>query len=392
MLPGPNTLTLPLHTGVPPQYLVRRMIKLAGCISKVMIDSYGTLEFLKRLSDPLWFQAFGCALGFDWHSSGLTTVVMSVLKQSILLESHGIAIAGGKGKKSKETLKEISDICENSFNLSESVLNELSYASKMSAKIDNSALLDGYSLYHHNLVFDEDGYWCVVQQGMNIDNHTSRRYHWLSTQIKDGCFVLEPHTGLMGDTYQSNNVLNMTSRDSVENQKTCVDILKDHKNIKDLYLSIRPLISRSKDIKLNTWFKGEGSSTESMTLFQPRQNILYSMPERVNWDLVRQMHEIPPTNYENFLSIRGVGPGTVRAISLIAELIFGCKASWNDPIRFTFVFGGKDGVPHPIDRKSYDQSISFLQSAIEGAEISSEERTETLKKLAQYNSSLANFD
>lgn len=392
MILGTNILTLPLHSGTPPQYLVRRMIKLSGCISKIMIDYYGTLEFLKRLSDPLWFQALGCVLGFDWHSSGVTTVVMSVLKQSVSPESHGIAIAGGKGKKSKETMKEISAICGNSFNFCDTTVNGLLYASKISAKIDNSAIQDGYSLYHHNFVFDESGYWCVIQQGMNINNHTSRRYHWLSTQIKNGCFVMEPHTGLIGDIYQSNKVLDMTNRNSLENQKTCMDILNDHKNIKELYLSIKPLVTRSKDSKLDSWIRDDEKTTDALNLLQTRPNILYSMPERVDWDLVRRIYEIQPTSYENFLSIKGVGPRTVRAISLIAELIFGCKASWDDPIRFTFAFGGKDGVPHPIDRKSYDQSISFLQSAIDGAEISSEERTGTLKRLAQYSSSFAKFN
>lgn len=317
---------------------------------------------------------------------------MSVLKQSVLPESHGIAIAGGKGRKSKETLKEIYVTSQNSFNFCDSVINELSYASKMSAKIDNSAIQDGYSLYHHNMVFDEDGHWSVIQQGMNIDNQTSRRYHWLSTKINDKrSFVMEPHTGLVGDVYQSNKVLDMTSVDSIVNQKTCVDILNDHRNIKNLYLSIKPFVSRSRDSKLDAWIQSDTNICGPLNLVQPNTNMLYSMPERVNWDLVRQIHEIQPENYEEFLSIKGVGPRTVRAISLVAELIFGCKASWEDPIRFTFAFGGKDGVPHPIDRKSYDQSISFLHSAIEGAEISPTERTEILKRLAKYSSGIANF-
>ncbi|KAA2283322.1 DUF763 domain-containing protein [Candidatus Nitrosocosmicus sp. SS] len=143
-------------------------------------------------------------------------------------------------------MKEISTICKDSFNFCDSIISELLYASKMSAKIDNSAIQDEYHLYHHNLVFDEEGYWCIIQQGMNIDNHTSRRYHWLSTRIKDRCFVIEPHTGLIGDIYQSNRVLDMTSKNSLENQKICVDVLNDHKNIKDLYLSIKPLVSRSR--------------------------------------------------------------------------------------------------------------------------------------------------
>lgn len=390
MSTGGNTLTLPLHSGTPPQYLVKRMIKLSGCISKVLVDYYGTLEFLKRLSDPLWFQAFGCVLGFDWHSSGVTTVVMSVLKESVLPDSHGVAITGGKGKKSKDTLNEIHTVCEDSFNFSDVTVEKLSYASKMSAKVDNSAIQDGYSLYHHNTVFDERGHWSIVQQGMNNDNNTSRRYHWMSTQMKDENFVIEPHSGLIGELHHNNKVLNMTSIDSLENQKTSLDILRDHTNIQDLFLSLKPLISRGGDRKLDAWIVPDTNTNADRPLHCLEQNQAkgYTMPKRVDWDLVRQIHEIQPSNYEKFLSIKGVGTSTIRAISLISELIFGSKTSWDDPIRFTFALGGKDGVPHPIDRKSYDQSISYLQSAIDGAEISFEDRVKTLKRLANYNSGI----
>ena len=178
-----NSITLPLHSGNPPNYLIRRMTKLAGCITKVIIDHKGTTEFMKKLSDPLWFQAFGCVLGFDWHSSGLTTVVMAVLKQSISVESHGIAIAGGKGKRAKRTSDEIQDICSREFNLSEDKIRTLLHSSRMCAKVDNSAIQDYYSLYHHNIIFDGFGNWSVVQQGMNTNTNTSRRYHWKSTYL-----------------------------------------------------------------------------------------------------------------------------------------------------------------------------------------------------------------
>ena len=345
-------------------------------------------EFLKKLSNPLWFQAFGCVLGFDWNSSGVTTVVMSVLKQSVLYESHGMAIAGGKGKKSKETTNEIFSLCENSFNFGDNKVKELLYASKMSAKVDNSAIQDGYNLYHHNLVFDEGGNWCVVQQGMNNENNTSRRYHWLSKLMDDNNYVIEPHSGLIGDTYNEKMVLDMTSTASIDNQKTCVDVINDHSNIKDLYLSISPLISRINDQKLDYWIFDNKHNSESPCLAMPKLNMGYSMPENINWDLIKEIHEIHPSSYEKFLSIKGVGPKTVRAISLIAELVFGAKASWEDPVRFTFAFGGKDRVPYPVDRKSYDESISFLQSSIEGSEISRNERVESIKRLAKFNSNL----
>jgi hypothetical protein len=383
-------MTLPLHSGNPPKYLIRRMTKLAGCISKVIIDEYGTLEFLKKLSDPLWFQAFGCVLGFDWHSSGLTTVVMAVLKQSINVDSHGIAIAGGKGRNAIRTPHEIYDICNREFNLSDIKIKALLYASKMSAKVDNSAIQDYYHLYHHNIIFDSWGNWSIVQQGMNANNNTSRRYHWLSKSLSES-FVIEPHTGMLGESNYGNNVLDMTSKTSIENQKISIDILNDHQNIKDLYSSVCRLLTHRKDMTIDSWIELPMVKSNMFTMttsYSKELNLHYSMPSKIDWNLIRNIHEIQPSNYEEFLSVTGVGPSTVRAISLIAELIFGSKTSWKDPIKFTFAHGGKDGVPHFIDRKTYDESIKFLQCSIEGAEISRQDRDQSLKKLAEYNQKL----
>ena len=192
------------------------MVGLSYSISKIIIDEYGQQEFLRRLSDPLWFQAFGCVLGFDWHSSGVTTVVTGVLKQSISEDVHGISIAGGKGRRSTETKNEIPKLAEKHYNLSSNKIDKLLYASKMAAKIDNAALQDGYSLYHHAIIFDEEGNWAVVQQGMNPDNKMARRYHWMSDGLTS--FVSEPHVGIISEL-KSQNTLDMTSSDSIENQK-----------------------------------------------------------------------------------------------------------------------------------------------------------------------------
>jgi hypothetical protein len=190
------------------------MIKLSGAISKVIVDHYGEHEFLRRLSDPLWFQAFGCVLGFDWHSSGVTTVVTGVLKQALTVDNHGICIVGGKGKKSREAKTDIPRLAEKNYNLSSAKTNSLLYASKMAAKVDGAAVQDGYSLYHHAVLFDKDGDWTVVQQGMNASNMMARRYHWISDCVRN--FVSDPHAGIICASKNS-NTLNMTSVDSEEN-------------------------------------------------------------------------------------------------------------------------------------------------------------------------------
>src|SRR6188474_864992 len=193
------TIKLPLHGGHAPQYLIRRMIKLSYSIAKVMIDEYGQQEFLRRLSDPLWFQAFGCVLGFDWHSSGVTTVVTGVLKQSLKVEEHGISIAGGKGKKSTRAKNEIPILAEKYHNLSSNKIDSLMYASRMAAKVDNA----------------------VVQDGMNPKSMTARRYHWMSDFVKS--FTCEPHSGIISD-YKNLRTLNMCSINSIENQKVSLEL------------------------------------------------------------------------------------------------------------------------------------------------------------------------
>ena len=215
------TINLPLHGGHAPPHLIRRMIKLSNSISKIIVDEYGQSEFLRRLSDPLWFQAFGCVLGFDWHSSGVTTVVTGVLKQSLKEDVHAISIAGGKGKKATQTKNDIPKLAERYYNLSSTMIDDLLYASRMAAKVDNAAVQDCYSLYHHVILFDEHGDWAIIQQGMNPHNKMARRYHWNSENLKS--FVSEPHAGIISEC-KSPNILNMTSIGSADNQKICVEL------------------------------------------------------------------------------------------------------------------------------------------------------------------------
>jgi hypothetical protein len=369
------------------------MVKLSYAISKVIVDEYGQQELLRRLSDPLWFQAFGCVLGFDWHSSGVTTVVTGVLKQSLNEGIHGVSIAGGKGKKSTETKNDIPKLAEKYYNLSSAKIDNLLYASKMAAKIDNAAIQDGYSLYHHVILFDEHGNWIVVQQGMNPINKMARRYHWTSDNLKS--FVSEPHAGIISE-HKSPNTLNMTSIDSAENQKISVDLVRsDINNLKSSVYKITETYYQDKKTTLDDWIMPYSLNSECKCEVsdnrkeEEEEDHLtehhYEMPRRLDWDVFRKIYDIQPQNYEQLISIPGVGPSAIRALSLIGELIFGTKASWQDPVKYNFAHGGKDGVPYPVARQTYDKSISYLSSAIEEAEIDREERIRALKKLAEYS-------
>ena len=395
------TINLPLHGGHAPPYLIKRMIKLSYTISKVIIDEYGPHEFLRRLSDPLWFQAFGCVLGFDWHSSGVTTVVTGVLKQAIKEDIHGISIAGGKGRRSMETKYEIPKIAEMYYNLSSSKIDKLLYASKMAAKVDNSAIQDGYSLYHHAIFFDGQGDWTIVQQGMDTKTKMARRYHWISDNLKN--FVTEPHMGIISENKRP-NTLNMTSIDSKENQRICVELVKgDIQNLQSSVYRIAEITKKSVDDRTNstldTWLYTNHNSSDinnnysklkETKVIDQDSNEHYEMPRRLDWDLFKKIYDIQPKDYEELISIQRVGPASVRALSLIGEIIFGTKASWQDPVKFNFAHGGKDGVPYPVARKTYDKSISYLTSAIEGAEIQREEKVQTLKRLANFSNRMFN--
>ncbi len=376
-----SAINLPLHGGHAPSYLIRRMIRLSHAISKVIIDEHGQQEFLRRLSDPLWFQAFGCVLGFDWHSSGVTTVVTGVLKQAIKADVHGISIAGGKGKKSTTTKNDIPELAEKYYNLSSVKINDLLYASRMAAKVDNAPVQDGYSLYHHVIFFDQHGDWAIIQQGMNPINRTARRYHWISDNVKS--FILEPHSGIISE-HKSANVLNMTSIDSADNQRTCVDLATGNTdNLRSSVSKVSSVLASRRGDTLDRWFISNSVSEDE---HNGNNNFIehYEMPRKLNWDLFKRIYDIHPQNYEQLISISGFGPATVRALSLIGEIIYGSKASWQDPVKYNFAHGGKDGVPYPVARNVYDNSIRYLASAIEGAEIEREERIQSLKKLAEY--------
>ncbi|MDI6690509.1 MAG: DUF763 domain-containing protein [Candidatus Bathyarchaeota archaeon] len=362
---------LPLHYGKAPKWLVVRMQKLAKEIVTIIINGYGTGEFLKRLSDPFWFQALGCVLGYDWHSSGVTTVVTGVLKQAIIPEEHGVAVCGGKGRISRQAPLEIEKVSEK-FGFSSSKTENLRYASKMSAKVDNTAIQAGYQLYHHTFFLTENGDWAVIQQGMCPQDRTARRYHWLSEKIQN--FIVEPHNAIVGDV-KRDIALDMTAKESEGCRKASVDITKEKPNkIMRLIMSVRPAYQKS----LQEWMP---KPAENAWREYPIE--VLSMPTNINWKALQEVYEFQPSNYEQLLGFKGVGPATVRGLALIAELIYGEKPCWKDPVKYSFAYGGKDGVPHPVDRKAMDESIRMLHQAIEQAKIGDKERMYSLQRLRQ---------
>jgi hypothetical protein len=320
------------------------------------------------LADPFFFQALSCVLGFDWHSSGTTTTTMGALKEAIDPEKLGVAVCGGKGKVSKQTPREIEGLTE-MFPWSTTKTKELTYASRMAAKIDNSCLQDGYQLYHHTFIVTEDGSWAVVQQGMN--GRFARRYHWLSAGLES--FVEEPHSGIAGGRVEP-AVLDMTAKESDETRKTSVDLVKDNP------LKILPCLREANQRSLDEYLE---RNPRVPKLVMPATHTINKLTKQTT-DALRRAYEIQPENYEELVAIRGIGPKAVRALALVSDLIYGKPPSWRDPVRFSFAHGGKDGIPYPVDKPTYDKTTEILQGAIQNARVGQREKIHAIRRLHDF--------
>lgn len=357
-MPRTGVADLPLHGGWAPAWLVKRMKSLARQIAFIIVDEYGRDEFLKRISDPFWFQALGCVLGFDWHSSGVTTVTTAVLKAAVDPEETGIAICGGKGKHSRETISEIVSIGDR-LSLSTSKIEELQYASRMGAKVDAAAIQAGYALYHHCFIFTEDGKWSIIQQGLNPSNKMARRYHWASDSLKS--FVVSPHKAIVG--VREGKVLDMTAIESEGCRRASVELAKSPPS------ELRNSVAELRDPKQRTLAEWTGEK-------------VLIMPWTINWKALELAYNRQPKDYEELLGLEGIGPSTVKGLALVAELVYGEPPSWKDPVKYSFAFGGKDGVPFPVKRKEMDEAIEILRLAIESSKVGDHERRSALKRLS----------
>jgi hypothetical protein len=344
---------LPLHHGKAPRWLFNRIVKLVKPISQLIVEQHGRKEFLRRISDPYFFQCFANVVGWDWHSSGSTPVLCGALKLAI--QDLGIGVAGGKGKASRKAPKEIQQIGEK-LNLSTNKIDNLIKTSKLTAKVDNALLQDSFTLYHHTIFFTKNT-WAVVQQGMN-DSY-ARRYHWLSSNINS--FTNEPHTGIISDLITS--PLNLTAKESRETRNCSLDLIKDNPIHLKKYFSSQTTLSNFSNIK---YFIMKKTHFPKIT---PDMKTLI------------KAYEMQPKSYEELILIKGMGPKNIRALSLISHLIYGTELSWKDPVKYSFAHGGKDGWPSPVNKERYDQTINFLQQTIKDSEINKKEKLKCLKKL-----------
>ena len=341
---------LPLHGGHVPKWLSERMAKLGLAITESIIVEYGKTEILRRLSDPFWFQSFGAVMGMDWHSSGITTSVMGALKRSLNPHSKqlGIYICGGKGKHSRQTPAELVKVGEQTG----LDANFFTHCSKLTAKVDNTAIQDGFQLYLHNFILSDTGEWAVVQQGMRDDTGTARRYHWHSNAFNS--FVDEPHTAICGAN--QGEILNMVAHEAIPSQQGILQIAADNP-----------------DRIMN----------EVQQLILPHHHDVKSKDVDVRrlGAMLWLAHDSGIANFEELLMLEGLGPRTLQSLALVSEVIHGTPSRFKDPARFSFAHGGKDGHPFPVPTSVYDETIDTLRTAVEKAKLGHTEKQEALKSL-----------
>jgi hypothetical protein len=332
------------------------MVRLSREIVAHIVQEYGHDEVLRRLSDPHWFQAFGCVLGFDWHSSGVTTTVTGALKEGLRGTERdlGIYAGGGKGAVSRRTPAEIVQFCDR---LSIDA-RPLVYASRMSAKVDSAAVQDGYQLYHHAFFFTPAGGWCVVQQGMNDANGMARRYHWLASSLQS--FVNEPHAAVCAEAEAP--TLNLVATESADARASSAVLSREKPGV---------VLDALRELPLLTMPRRHAVAIADVN------------PQHLDKILLKT-YERAPEDFETLLGMEGVGAKTVRALALASEVIYGTPASTRDPARFSFAVGGKDGFPYPVDLETYDKTVEVLRAAVNKANIDRSERVKALKRLVEY--------
>jgi uncharacterized protein len=345
---------LPLHGGKAPAWLFQRMVRLGREITRLIIENDGPQAFLQRIADPYWLQSLGCVLGFDWHSSGVTTTVCGALKEGLKGREKelGLIIAGGKGATSRKTPGEIISAGEK-YPLDCSP-DALVYLSRLTAKVDNNAIQDGFQLYHHSFFFTFDGSWAVVQQGMN--ERFARRYHWFSARVHT--MTLEPHAAICSNL-QKERALNLVALDSQPAQSVITDL------------------SHERPEKLI----GEIQRLQTLALPSHHSVSINDIHPKSIDKILLKTYERKATNFEELLSMPGVGAKTLRALTLIADIAYGTPASWKDPAKFSFAHGGKDGHPYPVDCKLYDDSVEFMRRTLERARIERSDKENALKRL-----------
>src|ERR1700733_13717910 len=341
---------LPLHGGRVPPWLAERMTRLGTAITENVLHHYGSSGLFSRLSDPFWFQALGAVMGMDWHSSGVTTSVLGALKRGLNPRARelGIYVCGGRGRHSRSTPDELRDYAERVSTDGETLVR----ASRLTAKIDNNAIADGFQLYLHGFIVNTEGEWVVVQQGMNGDAGLARRYHWHSKTIRD--FTAEPHTGIVGE--HQGIVMNLVDAKAKPAQDAMLEIVREHPD---------------KTIR------------EARKLTMPAHHDV----REPNVDLKRLgavlavAYERALRDFASLLLLEKLGPRTLQSLALIAEVVHGAPYRFTDPARFSFALGGKDRHPFPVPLKVYDETISVMKAAVQKAKLGQDDRLAALKRL-----------
>lgn len=400
MIKSSGHADLPLHTGTVPKWLADRMMVLGSLIVESLVDNYGTDEVLVRLSDPLWFQSLGAVMGMDWHSSGITTSVMYALKRGLNPKAKdlGIYVCGGRGKYSRLTPDELLAIGEKEGLDGNKLVNN----SRLCAKIDNNAVQDGFQLYQHNFILSKTGNWTVVQQGMNGETKTARRYHWCSSGLRS--FVENPHTGVVGQN--QGKIINLTDKDAKSTRNNILEMSKEstEKVLKEIVQIGKPAnemillsggkVQTIKNERQGTLFpelEEQGLfMNDNQKFFSAGRNIIMPTHHEVleeDVDLKRlgavlaTAYENQPENFEELMLTKGLGPRTLQSLTLVSEVIYGTPSRFTDPARYSFAHGGKDGQPFPVPLKIYDETIHILRESIEKSKLGFKEKSDCIKRL-----------
>lgn len=367
---------LPLHSGSVPPWLYDIMKRMSRAIIKLVILEYGSSHLLTRLANPLWFQALNNAIGMDWDSSGSTTVTTAVLREVLAQENLGLWAVGGKGVKSTEVPKEL-DVLTSKGLITSGLSSKLSQVSKLAAKTDSALLQDGFFLYHHTMLFNDRGDWVVIQQGMNTAERLARRYHLSWEKADPGDVTIEPHSGALCE--KTMRPLNLSGRDSLKSRKVVLDLVRERTTNVVKYMRV-----------VNAVIKG------SKPLFGelPRhivKDIPYYKPIKLTGNLLKvlnEAYEVRPSSFPELLLETKVGPETIRALSLISELIFREPPPLRDieiysPFKYAYTMGGKDGVPYPVKTELAEKVLKELYEIVKAAELEHKDRLRAFRALSR---------
>lgn len=348
-----GTADLPLHGGRVPHWLAERMAKLGAAITETIVADYGTSAFLSRLSDPFWFQAFGAVLGMDWHSSGITTSVMGALKRGLALRANelGIFICGGRGKFSRNTPQELLTVAERHGFDGDALVR----ISRLTARIDNNAIADGFQIYLHSFVVTASGEWAVVQQGLNDASGMARRYHWHSAAVRN--FVEAPHSAIVGEN--QGTIMNLVDAQAKPAQHALLAIAQEPPD---------KMLNQARHLALPTHHEVRAANIDLKRLGA----------------VLAVAYERELRDFAELLLLEKLGPRTLQSLALIAEVVHGAPSRFADPARFSFAHGGKDGHPFPVPLKTYDRSLNYLRGALDKAKLGDRDKLDGFRRLEQF--------